>query len=118
MVNQPPHQAVNIQSLKAKLVSYLKHLQVNLRSGNNATNLHQTGQYLLHNIKKTTVKIECPRVIQVNKRKKLFGMETVCYSKYCISGFCLAFFCLNYLQSPFLKRGLNASQLHGPDDTY
>lgn len=70
MVNQ----AVTTESLKAELVSYLKHLQVNLMSGNNVKHLHQTGQSLLYNVKENLSENTMSKVSQVNKRKKLFGM--------------------------------------------
>lgn len=112
---QPPQEAITIQSLKAELVFYLKYLQANLRSGNNATNIKQDSLYYTV-LKRSRVKRESPRLIQVNKRKKLFGMETIHYSKYCFSDF---FFFL--VSSPynlnFWKRVLNSLVLL-PDDIY
>lgn len=75
--SQPPQQAITIQSLKVELASCLEqHLKVNLASGSKATNIHQTGQSLLCNIKRARVKRESPRPIQVHTRKTLFRMET------------------------------------------
>lgn len=84
--SQPPQQTMTIRSLKVQLPSCLKQdLKVNSGSRSKATNLHQTGQSLLCNLKRARVKRESPTLMQIHTRKTLFGMETICYISYCIS---------------------------------
>ena len=108
--SQRPRQAMTTQSLKVEPASCLEQYQkVNLGSGSKATNLHQTGQSWLCNIKKTRVKRESPRLIKVHTRKTLQNANNILHFMPHFWIVCLS----KSLKSQFSKRGLNATQRSG-----